>query len=50
MAEWIYFTHPPRENLAAAVTEEEREICGLHLITAAAKWPIRTKSTTRAVW
>jgi uncharacterized protein YciI len=23
MAEWIYFLHPPRENFAATMTEEE---------------------------
>ena len=23
MAEWIYFLHPPRENFAATMTDEE---------------------------
>jgi uncharacterized protein YciI len=31
VAEWIYFIHPPRENFAATMTEEEREVWGVHL-------------------
>jgi uncharacterized protein YciI len=30
MAEWIYFLHAPRENFAATMTEEEREVWGRH--------------------
>lgn len=30
MAEWIYFIHPPRENFAATMTDEEREVWGVH--------------------
>ena len=30
MAEWIYFLHPPRENFAATLTEEERAVWGEH--------------------
>ena len=30
MAEWIYFIHPPRENFAATMTEEEQEVWGVH--------------------
>src|SRR3954451_5466317 len=30
MAEWIYFIHPPRENLAATTTDEERAAWGVH--------------------
>ena len=30
MAEWIYFLHPPRENFAATMTDEEREVWGVH--------------------
>lgn len=26
MAEWIYFLHPPRENFAATMTDEEGEV------------------------
>jgi uncharacterized protein YciI len=28
--EWIYFIHPPRENFAATMTDEEREVWGVH--------------------
>jgi uncharacterized protein YciI len=31
VGEWIYFIHPPRENFAATMTEEEQEVWGLHL-------------------
>jgi|SRR5215208_6416802 len=31
MGEWIYFIHPPRENFAATMTEEEQEVWGDHL-------------------
>jgi uncharacterized protein YciI len=30
MAEWIYFLHPPRENFAATMTDEEREVWSVH--------------------
>ena len=30
MAEWIYFLHPPREDFAATMTDEERAVWGAH--------------------
>ena len=30
MAEWIYFIHAPRENFAETMTDEEREVWGVH--------------------
>ena len=30
MAEWVYFVHPPRENFAETMTDEENEIWALH--------------------
>ena len=30
MAEWIYFIHPPRENFAATMTDEESAVWGVH--------------------
>jgi uncharacterized protein YciI len=30
MAEWLYFIHPPRENFAATMTQEERDVWGVH--------------------
>lgn len=30
MPEWIYFIHPPRENFAATMTPEEREVWRSH--------------------
>ena len=30
MTEWIYFLHPPRENFAATMTEEEQQVWGVH--------------------
>ena len=30
MAEWIYFLHPPRENFAATMTDEERAVWSAH--------------------
>ncbi|MFL6139167.1 MAG: YciI family protein [Frankiaceae bacterium] len=30
MAEWLYFVHPPRENFAATMTDEERAVWGEH--------------------
>ncbi len=30
MPEWIYFIHPPRENFAATMTDEERRVWGEH--------------------
>jgi uncharacterized protein YciI len=31
VAEWIYFLHPPRENFAATMTDEERAVWSRHL-------------------
>jgi uncharacterized protein YciI len=28
--EWIYFIHPPRENFAATMTEDEQRVWGAH--------------------
>ena len=30
MPEWIYFLHPPRDDFAATMTDEEREVWGVH--------------------
>ena len=30
MAEWIYFIHPPRDNFAATMTDEERAVWSIH--------------------
>jgi uncharacterized protein YciI len=30
MPEWIYFIHPPRENFAATMTDEENEVWNRH--------------------
>ena len=30
MAEWIYFIHPPRDNFAATMTDEEHQVWGVH--------------------
>ena len=30
MAEWIYFLHPPRDDFAATMTDQEREAWGRH--------------------
>jgi uncharacterized protein YciI len=30
MAAWIYFLHPPRDDFAATMTEEEQEVWGRH--------------------
>ena len=30
MAEWIYFLHPPRDNFAATMTEEEQAAFAAH--------------------
>ena len=30
MAEWIYFIHPPRENFAATMTDEENAVWAAH--------------------
>ena len=32
MAEWIYFIHPPRENFADTMTEEEQAVWGVHFV------------------
>jgi uncharacterized protein YciI len=30
MSEWIYFIHPPREDFAATMSDEESAVWGLH--------------------
>jgi uncharacterized protein YciI len=30
VAEWIYFIHPPRDDFAATMTDEEREAWAVH--------------------
>lgn len=30
MAEWIYFIHPPRDDFADTMTEEEQAVWGVH--------------------
>ncbi|HEY6103137.1 MAG TPA: YciI family protein [bacterium] len=30
MAEWIYFIHPPRDNFAATMTDEEKRVWRVH--------------------
>jgi uncharacterized protein YciI len=30
MPEWIYFIHPPRENFAATMTDEEKQVWSEH--------------------
>ena len=30
MAEWIYFIHPPRDDFAATMTDEERAVWSVH--------------------
>jgi len=30
MAEWIYFIHPPRDNFADTMTQEEQDVWGIH--------------------
>lgn len=30
MATWIYFIHPPREDFAATMTDEERAVWAVH--------------------
>jgi uncharacterized protein YciI len=30
MAEWIYFIHPPRDNFAATITDEEEAVWSEH--------------------
>ena len=30
MAEWIYFIHPPRDNFAATMTDEEQAVWSIH--------------------
>jgi uncharacterized protein YciI len=32
VAEWIYFLHPPRDNFAATMTEEEKEVWRRHFV------------------
>jgi uncharacterized protein YciI len=31
MSEWVYFLHAPREDFAATMTDEEREVWGRHV-------------------
>jgi len=30
MAQWIYFIHPPRDNFAATMTDDERAVWSVH--------------------
>ena len=30
MSEWIYFIHPPRDDFAATMTDEERAVWSVH--------------------
>lgn len=30
MAEWIYFIHPPRDNFASTMTDEEKSVWATH--------------------
>jgi uncharacterized protein YciI len=30
MAEWIYFLHPPRDDFAATMTDQERAVWAVH--------------------
>jgi uncharacterized protein YciI len=30
MAEWIYFIHPPRDNFAATMTDDEKVVWDVH--------------------
>jgi uncharacterized protein YciI len=30
MSEWVYFIHPPRDDFAATMTDEERAVWGVH--------------------
>jgi uncharacterized protein YciI len=30
MPEWIYFIHPPRDDFAATMTEDEKAVWGVH--------------------
>ncbi len=30
MAEWVSFIHPPRENFASTMTEEEQAVWSIH--------------------
>jgi uncharacterized protein YciI len=32
MSEWIYFLHPPRDDFAATLTEEEADVWGRHFV------------------
>ena len=32
MAEWIYFIHPPREDFAATMTDEENAVWAEHFV------------------
>lgn len=32
MAEWIYFIHPPRENFADTMTDQESEVWRIHFM------------------
>jgi uncharacterized protein YciI len=30
MADWIYFIHPPRDDFAATMTDDEKAVWGVH--------------------
>jgi uncharacterized protein YciI len=30
MSEWVYFIHPPRDDFAATMTDEEKQVWGVH--------------------
>ena len=32
MAEWVYFLHPPRDDFAETMTDEEQEVWGRHFV------------------
>ena len=32
MAEWIYFLHPPRDNFAETITDEEKAVWSEHFV------------------
>ena len=32
MAEWVYFLHPPREDFAATMTDDEKAVWGEHFV------------------
>jgi uncharacterized protein YciI len=30
MSEWVYFIHPPRDDFAATMTDDEKQVWGVH--------------------